>query len=139
MIIGSYIGSLNEKRRVALPKRFLNELGDRPIIAKWYEDCLIVVGSDFWGKLIERLSGGKKAVTFGVREIERFILGSAFELEPDAQGRVVIPEVLCNFAGLEEEIVFVGLIDRVEIWPLKTWETKSKEIAKTTKDYIESL
>lgn len=139
MLIGSYLGSLSEKRRVAVPKKFLDSLGKKPIIAKWYEDCLILVGSDFWNRLFSRLTGGKKAISLGVRDIERFILGSAFEIEPDEQGRIIIPELLANYARLEKEIVFVGLGDRVEIWPKEVWDEKSGKLSGTTKEYIETL
>lgn len=139
MLIGSYISVLGEKRRVAVPKKFLSELGDNPIIAKWYEDCLILVSTGFWNELFERLTGGKKAIGYGVRDIERFILGSAFEVDPDDQGRIVVPEILAQYANFDKDLVFVGLRDRIEIWPKNVWDTKSAELAKTTKEYIESL
>jgi MraZ protein len=138
MLIGSYLGTLNEKRRVALPKRFLSDLGGKPIVAKWYEDCLILVSTDFWERLFKRLTGGR-VIKYGIREIERFILGSAYETEPDDQGRIVIPEILSEYAHLKRDLVFVGLNDRVEIWPKEVWDRKSQDLAKTTKDYIETL
>jgi MraZ protein len=139
MLIGSYLGSLSEKRRVAVPKKFLSELGEKPIIAKWYEDCLILISSEFWNKLLVRLIGEQKIVNLGVRSIERFILGSAYELEPDDQGRIIIPEVLNKYAALDKEVVFVGLADRVEIWPKEIWDEKSTELSKVTKEYIEKI
>lgn len=139
MLIGSYQTSLGDKRRVAVPKKFIEALGNKPIIAKWYEDCLVLVSSEFWNKLFDRLTAGKKTVSLGVREIERFILGSAFELEPDKQGRVIIPELLSEYSGLKKEVVFVGLGDRVEIWAKELWDEKSKTLAGSTKQYIEDL
>jgi len=139
MIIGSYPGNLGEKRRVTLPKKVLEEIGEKPILAKWYEDCLILVSVDFWEKLFERLTGGQKVLRLGIRDIERFILGSAFEVEPDGQGRIIIPEILANYAKLEKELVFVGLGDRIEIWDKKTWDMKSEELAVITKDYVEEI
>jgi MraZ protein len=139
MLIGSYLGNISDARRVAVPKKFLKELGDKPVIAKWYEDCLILVSPDFWEKLLTRLTGGNKAINLGVRDIERFILGSAFETEPDEQGRVVIPEILAHYARLGKEGVFVGLGDRVEIWSKEAWDEKTQSLAKTTKEYIENI
>ena len=139
MLIGSYLGILSDARRVAVPKKFLIDLGEIPVLAKWYEDCLILVSSDFWDKLSVRLMGDKKGFDLGVRDIERFILGSAFEVEPDEQGRIIVPEILFNYAKLEKETIFVGLIDRVEIWPKSVWDEKSESLAKTTKQYIENL
>ncbi len=139
MLIGAYLGKLNGKRRVAVPKKFLSELGEKPLVAKWYEDCLILVSATFWDKLLHRLTGGKKVISYGVRDIERFILGSAFELEPDDQGRVVIPEILVNYAGFTTELVFIGLGDRVEIWSKEIWDAKSGELSAKTRSYIEEL
>ncbi len=139
MLIGSYIGNLGEKRRTAIPKRFLAELGEKPIIAKWYEDCLILVSTEFWSKFLDRVTEGSRILKFRIRDIERFILGSAFETEPDSQGRVIIPEILAQYANLEKDLVFVGLSDRVEIWNKETWDKKSHELAKTTREYIEEV
>lgn len=139
MLIGSYLGNISDARRVAVPKKFLKELGDKPILAKWYEDCLILVSPGFWEKLLERLTGGNIAINLGVRDIERFILGSAFETEPDEQGRIVIPEMLAHYARLGKETVFIGLGDRVELWSKDAWDEKSDTLAKTTKVYIEDL
>jgi MraZ protein len=139
MLIGSYLGNLSDARRVAVPKKFLKELGENPVLAMWYEDCLILVSSGFWEKILQRLTGGKKAEDLGVRDIERFILGSAFETEPDEQGRIIIPEILASYANLGKEIVFVGLADRVEVWSKTQWDERSKTLAKTTKEYIENI
>lgn len=139
MLIGSYVGNVGDKRRVAVPKKFLTELGDEPVIAKWYENCLVLVSTSFWEELLKRLTGGSKVASLGVRDIERFILGSAFETEPDGQGRIVIPELLAQYAGITKELVFVGLGNRVEMWPKEAWDKKSQDLAQTTKEYIENI
>lgn len=139
MLIGSYPGSLNEKRRVTVPKKYLADIGTKPVLAKWYEDCLILVSINFWNELIEKLSGGKRPSSLGMRDIERFILGSAFEVEPDELGRIVIPEILAKYANLDKEVVFVGLLDRVEIWSREVWDEKSLGLSRTTKEFLENL
>ncbi len=139
MLIGSYFGNLGDKRRTAIPKRFLVELGDEPIIAKWYEGCLVLVSRDFWNRVLDRLTGGTRILELGIRDIERFIVGSAFEVEPDNQGRIIIPEILAVYANLNKDLMFVGLGDRVEVWDKQTWDTKSEELVTTTKEYIEGL
>ncbi len=139
MLIGSYLSVLGEKRRTAIPKKFLDELGRELVLAKWYEDCLVLVNKNFWNGLLDRLTGGSKVASLGVRDIERFILGSAFDIEPDDQGRIIIPEVLAIYAGLGKELIFLGLGDRVEVWDRETWEGKEKEVAKTSKEFVEKL
>src|SRR5688500_18971759 len=139
MLIGNYLGVMSEARRVAVPKKFLLDLSQSPILAKWYEDCLLLVGTDFWNNLSKRLIGERNTIALGVRDIERFILGSAFEIEADEVGRIVIPEPLARYAGLTKEIVFIGLIDRVEIWNKEIWDEKAKTLEKTTKEFIEEI
>lgn len=139
MLIGIYSSSLNSQRRVAIPSAFRKELGEKIILAKWYEDCLLLVSISFLEALLKRLTGGSRVASLGVRDIERFILGSSFEIEPDPQGRVVIPEILVNFAGIEQDLMFLGLGDRAEIWSKEKWLEKAKEIEKTSKEYVESL
>lgn len=139
MLTGSYLGVLSDSRRVAVPKKFINEIGENPVVAKWYEDCLVLVNAGFLKDLIAKLTGEKQIVDLGVRDIERFIIGSSFEVEPDDQGRIIIPEILAKYAFLEKDVVFVGLLDRVEIWSSAMWEEKSARFAKTTKSYIEGL
>lgn len=138
MLIGSYPAVLSDSRRVAVPKKFINELGNIPVLAKWYEDCLILVKSEFWENLSKSLIG-QRHKDLGVRDLERFILGSAYEIEPDDQGRIVIPELMTDYAKLGKDVVFVGLFDRVEIWSKSIWDQKTNELSKTTKEYIEKL
>ncbi|MEK7168863.1 MAG: cell division/cell wall cluster transcriptional repressor MraZ [Patescibacteria group bacterium] len=138
MLIGSYSAVLSDSRRVAVPKKFILELGEKPVLAMWYEDCLILVENSFWSNLSKELVGSRNK-DFGVREIERFILGSAYETEPDEQGRIIIPELLASYAKLEKDLVFLGLVDRVEIWPKNVWDEKSKNLQKITKEYIDNL
>src|SRR5579859_5090648 len=122
MLIGSYLGNLGEKRRTAIPKKFLAEIGELPIVAKWYEDCLVLVSQDFWNKVLDRLTGGTRVLELGIRDIERFVVGSAFQVEPDNQGRIIIPEILAEYAHLDKDLMFVGLGDRVEIWNKVDWD-----------------
>jgi len=139
MLIGSYLGALGEKRRVAVPKKFIEQLGTNLILAKWYEDCLVLVNLKFWETLLVRLTGGSRVASLGVRDIERFILGSAFEVAPDSQGRIIISEILTLYSNLDKNLVFLGLGDRVEIWAKEVWDEKAKIIAGTTKEFIENL
>ena len=138
MLIGSYPAVLSDSRRVAVPKKFINELGNIPVLAKWYEDCLILVKSEFWENLSKSLIGQRNK-DLGVRDLERFILGTAYEIEADDQGRIVIPELMVSYAKLGKDVVFVGLFDRVEIWSKSIWDQKTDELSKTTKEYIEKL
>src|SRR3990172_8490032 len=116
MLLGHYFVRLTEKGRTAIPKRFKEEIGEDLILAKWYEGCVVVVGASIWEQLLNRLTAKTNFVTQPVRTIDRFVLGSAYEVKCDNQGRFVLPRVLIDYAKLGPVVVFVWLNDRVEIW-----------------------
>jgi len=139
MLIGQYIARLTEKGRSSLPKRFREVIGDKAIVAKWYEECLVVVSTESWADLLQKLTGKSEIITAPVRDTDRFILGSAFEISLDSQGRFVIPRILREYANLKEEIVFVGLGDRVEMWDIKSWQEREKYVQENAPEMVEKL
>ncbi|EKD57896.1 MAG: hypothetical protein ACD_57C00110G0002 [uncultured bacterium] len=139
MLLGQYQSTIGEKRRVAIPKKFVRELGNKVILAKWYESCLVLVGEERWQEFMGKLTARIDIITSPVRDTERFILGSAYESQPDSQGRIVIPESLSSFAGLKKDVVFLGLGGRVEIWDRLEWMKKEKAISKEASLLLDKL
>jgi MraZ protein len=139
MLIGQYLVKLTEKNRTALPKKFRDELGGKIIIARWYEGCLVIVSDKDWTGLLTKLTGISQLITQPVRDTDRFILGSAFEIELDDQGRFVIPKILKDYAALGIEVVFVGLGNRVEIWNTENWRRRETYIQKNAAAMIEKV
>lgn len=139
MLIGQYQGKLNEKGRCALPAKFKTELGTRLIIAKWYEGCLVCVSEEAWKELLQKLTAKSETLSFSVRETDRFILGSAYDVELDSQGRFVVPKTLREYAGFSEEVTFLGLGDRVEIWESKVWVKREKEVSEKAAERLEEI
>jgi len=139
MLLGTYPARFASGHRVSIPFQFKKELGNPVILARWYEGCLVLVGKDFWNALYKRITGETDLIVNPVRDTERFILSSAYEIFPDEQGRIVIPERLVEYSGLKEDIYFIGLGEKAEIWDKVTWEEKEKEVVKNAASYIESL
>ena len=139
MLLGQYKAKLTDKNRISVPKRFREELGSEMVIAKWYEKCLVLVSKANWQRLIKRLTGKTEIITSPVRDIDRFIFGSAFEIDLDSQGRFVLPESLKDYSDVKTEVFFIGLGDRVEIWPAETWTNMEKEAEKKASEAIEKL
>ena len=139
MLLGTYQAKFASGHRIAIPSQFRKELGESYILARWYEGCLVLVGKQFWNALYKRLTGGTEIIVNPIRDTERFILGSAYEVFPDGQGRIVIPERLANYSGLSEDIYFIGLGEKIEIWDKVAWEEKEKEVIKNAAGFIEKL
>lgn len=139
MLLGTYPAKFASGHRVSIPSQFRKELGQSCILARWYEGCLVLVGSDYWSALYKRLTGGTELIVNPVRDTERFILASAYEVFPDEQGRIVIPERLAAYSGITNDIYFIGLGEKIEIWDKNAWEVKEKEVIKEAPGYIEEL
>lgn len=138
MLIGQYKSKLTDKDRISVPKKIRLELGEKLIIARWYESCLVLVSQEGWDKLTKRIMGKLDLVVLPVRDIDRFILGAAYEVELDKQGRFIVPDILKQFASITDEVTFVGLGDRVEIWATSVWqefeETSEKRAARAIEE-----
>ena len=139
MLLGHYPSKLTEKGRTALPVKFRKKLGKKIIVARWYENCLVVVSEESWKALLERLTGKAEYITQPVRDTDRFILGSAFEISLDGQGRFVLPKHLREYAKLKDDLIFMGLGTRVEIWDKRVWEERETFIQEHAEDLIEKL
>ncbi len=139
MLVGQYATKLTEKGRAAMPVHFRRQIGDAAIIAKWYEGCLVVVSQESWQELLQKLTGKSEIITAPVRDTDRFILGSAFEFTLDEQGRFVIPKLLRDYARLDEDIIFVGLGNRIEMWNKTEWEEREKYVQEHAGEMIEKL
>src|SRR4051812_36039713 len=121
MFIGEYEHTLDEKKRVSLPKAFRSQLGKKMVMTRGLDNCLFVYPRSSWEKVAAKLQELSFAQA-DTRGFNRFILSGAAEVEVDSAGRILIPEHQKEFAGLKREVVFAGVSDRVEIWDGATWQ-----------------
>lgn len=138
MLIGEYLNKVGEKNRIALPKKFRQLLGSKVIVTRGYEDCVIVVNEKQWQKLLS-VFDDKPFTTSPVRDTRRFLIGGASEVNFDKQGRFVLPANLREFAAVEKEVVFVGLVDWVEIWAKDAWVKRMEKIKPQAAKIAEEL
>lgn len=136
MLVGYYIQKINEKGRTALPSRFKKELGETVILCRWFEGSLAIFGSQAWQSMVEAATKGS-LVTATARDTQRFLLGGAYEIELDNQGRFVIPVALREYTNFVGEIVFIGLGSRVELWNRQRWGEREKSIIQNAEKLIE--
>lgn len=138
MLIGQYEAKISEKHQAGLPKKFREVLGERLIITKGFENCLIVVSEENWKTLLEG-TDGKPFTSKSTRELQRFLLGNASYVELDTKGRFIIPEFLRIFANIKDDLVFVGIQRFVEVWDKKAWDEHQKELSKSIESIAEKL
>ncbi len=113
MLVGSYKNTIDTKGRVFLPAKFRSYLGERIIIVKGAEGCLVVYTEEKYMEYIERL---RKNGETAAKKYLRYLNLSAASIEPDAQGRILLTSELREHACLDKDVLFVGMYDTVEIW-----------------------
>lgn len=122
LLLGTYTPKIDTKGRVALPAKFRSQLGQGLVMARGQERCVYLLPFDEFRRIasqIQRTSVGNKAA----REYLRVFLSGAVDQEPDKQGRVVVPQMLRDYANLGSDIVVIGVGTRAELWNKDAWES----------------
>lgn len=138
MLIGEFEGKLTDKNRLAIPKKIRQELEEGLIISRGYEGCLLLLDKKRW-EVFENLINKSSVLSLSLRDTKRFILGGAYELELDEQGRFVVPSTLLSYAHITGEVMFIAIRDWVEVWSKIEWENKLNQIIRTAPDLAEEL
>lgn len=128
---GEFQYTIDAKGRVSFPPKLREDLGEHFVIFKGLDPCLWVYSAEDWAVFEQKLA----ALPAKARKIQQFYSAN-FECEPDAQGRVLIPQTLRQFAGLKKEVVFAGVQRRVEIWDSDAWTEHNRQI---DRDEVASL
>lgn len=121
MFMGEYNHTIDVKGRLIIPSKFREILGDAFVVTKGLDGCLFVYDNEEWKRFEEKLRSlpitNKEA-----RQFVRFFLAGATEAEVDKQGRILIPNVLREFAEITKDVVLVGVGSRIEIWSRERFE-----------------
>ncbi|MBR2930990.1 MAG: division/cell wall cluster transcriptional repressor MraZ [Clostridia bacterium] len=121
--VGSYKHSLDAKKRIFIPSKFRDELGDEFYITRKFDTYLSVYTADEWAQFVEKIE--RMPETDAV-EVQDFILGAAQKCVPDASGRIILDERLAAHAMIEKNVVFVGVGKQIRIWAEEIWSEREK-------------
>ena len=138
MLIGQYEHTIDNKKRLALPAKFRGELGDKVIITRGIENCLVVYTEKEWQIMSGKLSS-LPISQIEARSFARIILAGAMEVCLDKLGRILIPDYLKDYAGLKKNVVICGLSTRLEVWDETKWETYKKKAEKDVDELVSKL
>jgi len=122
VFVGSYPLRLDEKGRLALPVRFRELVADGMVIKKGQERCVYGLTKSRVAEQSAALAQMAPADTAAARMRARLGFGSMVEVEPDKTGRITLPASLREYAGLDRDVVVVGVDTRFEIWDAATWD-----------------
>lgn len=138
MFYGEYQHTIDPKSRVIIPSKFRQDLGEKFIVTKGLDNCLFAYSLEEWRNLEIKL----KALPFtdkDARAFVRFFFAGATECEADKQGRILIPQNLREYAGLEKDICIIGVSIRVEIWDKEKWTKHSGEYNESADKIAEKM
>lgn len=138
MLIGQYEHTIDNKKRLALPAKFRGELGDKVIITKGVENCLVVYTEKEFRIMSEKISNLTISQS-EARSFTRIMLAGAMEIGLDKLGRVLIPDYLKKYAGLKKNVVICGLSNRAEIWDSEEWSSYTKKAEKGVDEIVSKL
>ena len=138
MLIGQYEHTIDAKKRLALPAKFRGELGDKVIITKGVESCLVVYTEKEFTVMSEKLSN-LTLTQPEARSFTRTMLAGAMEVVLDKLGRILVPDYLKKYAGLNKNVVICGLSNRLEIWDSEKWDAYRLNAEKGVEEIVSKL
>ena len=124
MFMGEYVHTIDAKGRIIIPSKFREELGEEFVLTLGLDGCLFAYPYSEWQIFVEKLKtlpGTKEA-----RQLQRYFMAGAAACQADKQGRILIPAKLREHAALEKDIVFVGVLNKIEIWNKERWEKNNQ-------------
>ena len=125
MFTGEFFHSLDEKGRVNFPAKLREELGEQFVITKGLDGCLSAYSMEKWEHISKIVDGLPQAKA---RNLKRFMFSSATVVNPDKQGRVLVPQTLRGYANIAKDVAVIGASDHVEIWDREAWISLNAEI-----------
>ena len=122
--------SVDAKGRMAMPARYrerlLESCGGRLVVTVDQDHCLLVYPLPEWEVIEEKLIN-LPSLNKQSRLLQRLLIGHATDLEMDGQGRILLPAMLREYAGLKKKAVLIGQGKKLEIWDEDTWAESQEE------------
>jgi MraZ protein len=117
---GSHPYHIDDKGRLKMPAEFVHGLGSSFTITRGYRGSLWVLPEAEWRVLVKKLES-ERLIDQRALTLQRYFIGSAVVTSLDGQGRLTLPQVLRDYAGIQHEVIVVGIGAKVEIWAQAKW------------------
>ena len=123
-LMGTYEHTMDAKGRMAFPTKLRERLGVSFIVTIGLDGCLYVYSNEDWEIFTEKL----QTLTGNKAKAAKMLIINACTVEPDKQGRILVPQNLRDYAGLDHDVTVLGVINRAEIWDTAKFKKFSSEI-----------
>jgi len=126
VFLGTHTPRLDDKGRLVLPAKFRDELAEGLVVTRGQERSLTIWPVAAFTRFTQQVQTAPQT-SRDVRDYLRMLFAGASDEVPDKQGRITLPPLLRDYAGLDRECVVIGMSDRVEVWESTRWEQYSAE------------
>lgn len=120
---GKYRHTVDPKGRLFVPSKLRDELGEAFYVTLGLDHCLSVYTEAGWQSILDKYN----ALPISQARKMRFLFANAAKCEPDSQGRILLPQKLRAYAGLDKDVVIIGVSNRAEIWNAERWAALEAE------------
>ena len=138
MFLGEFEHTIDDKGRLSIPARFRPELEAGLYVTRGLDTCLVIWDSQSWHALADRVRD-LNPWQADARRMQRHFFAGAVQAQPDKLGRIVVPQYLRGYAHLEDDVVVVGLADRIEVWAKSEWEQERSQAENGSAELAEHL
>lgn len=136
--MGEYRHALDPKNRLIIPSKFRELLGEQFVITRGSDRCLAVYPLDEWSR-VQQSFPSQAIATADYRKFSRLLYAGAVTGEFDSQGRALIPAHLTEYAGIDRDVVIIGVGTRLEVWGADGWDAYRSEAEDAFGDVIERI
>ena len=123
-MVGKYVHTVDPKGRLFVPSKLRDELGASFYVTLGLDHCLSVYTEAGWQAIVDKYN----ALPISQARKMRFLFANAAHCEPDKLGRFLIPTTLRDYAGLKQEVTFIGQAGHAEIWDTEAYERLEAEM-----------
>ena len=120
MLLGTHAPKLDDKNRLILPAKFRIELDGGVVLTRGEERCLYLFSTAEFESVHQKIRQAP-VTSKQARDYLRVFLSGASDEVPDKQGRITVPAVLREYAGITRDLVVIGVGSRAEIWDADSW------------------
>jgi MraZ protein len=138
VFFGEYEYTIDQKGRVTIPPKFREAFKGGIVLSRGYDKCITACTVSEWDKRAEQMS--RLPMTQSkARRLNRATFSSAFSLDLDGQGRIILPAPLRDYAGIANEVVVAGVRDSLEIWSKQAWAQEQEMMSEQVWQIAESI
>ncbi len=138
MLLGEFHCAADGER-LRIPAEWRAELGEGLTLTRGIERCLFIYPAAEWRRLAEKMEGRLPLTSREARMFARLIFSGALACVPDREGRIPLPGLLREYAGIEEEAIVIGLYTHLEVWNPRRWLEVRAQIDEEGAAAVETL